>query len=43
MRDYEIDKIVVEDCLIPGDVLKAKIVWLQINNRYQKDQRRDSI
>lgn len=26
MRDYEIDKIVVEECLIPGDIVKAKIV-----------------
>ena len=26
MRDYEIDKIVVEECLLPGDIVKAKIV-----------------
>ena len=28
MRDYEIDKIVVEECLLPGDIIKAKIVTL---------------
>ncbi len=26
IRDYEIDKIVVEECLVPGDVVKARIV-----------------